>query len=441
MNKPCSPQPLKTATLPVEELQPYKTNARTHSKAQIRQIADSIEAFGFNNPVLIDQSKTILAGHGRVLAAKLLGMTEVPTVQLEHMNDAQKKAYILADNRLAEKAGWDKELLTTELETLMLLEPEFSLETTGFEQAEIDLMLHDATAQDPDEGDEIPELPAQPVSKLGDVWIAGDHRILCGDALQQSSYEALLGGKKAQMVFTDPPYNVPIDGHVSGKGEVKHTEFAMASGEMTEAQFTTFLTDVCKLMAAYSIDGSLHFVCMDWRHLYELQNAGRAAYDELKNLCVWSKDNGGMGSLYRSRHELVLVFKSGEKPHINNVKLGKHGRYRTNVWNYRGVNTLRSGRDDELAMHPTVKPVAMVVDALRDCSHRGGIVLDPFGGSGTTLIAAEKTQRKARLIEMEPKYIDVTILRWQKLTGQDAVDAATGQTFAERAEEVRHGKD
>ena len=429
---------LKVTLMSVDDLQPYKNNARTHSKRQVRKIADSIDAVGFNTPVLIDETNTILAGHGRVLAAKLLGIASVPTVQLNHMNEAQKKAYIMADNRIAEEAGWDKDLLTVELQELILMDPDFSIEATGFDQPQIDLMLHDADAKDPDEGDEVPSAPQVPVTRLGDIWTLGEHRILCGNSLEEESYKILLGDEKAQAVITDPPYNVPIGGHVSGLGEVKHDEFVMASGEMSETEFTSFLTTVCKHTAAYSVDGSLHFHFMDWGHLYELMTAGRAAYTEMKNLCVWAKDNGGMGSLYRSRHELVVLFKNGTEPHINNVQLGKHGRYRTNVWNYRGVNALTKTGKEELAMHPTVKPVAMIADAIRDISHRDGLVLDPFGGSGTTLIAAHKTGRKARLIEMDPKFVDVTIQRWEKLTGLEATLATTGQTFAQRTKETTY---
>ena len=232
------------------------------------------------------------------------------------------------------------------------------------------------------------------------------------------------------MVFTDPPYNVPIDGHVCGLGRVRHGEFVMASGEMDEEQFTSFLTTVLRNLAAHSQDGSVHYVCMDWRHMGELLAAGRAAYTELKNLCVWNKDNGGMGSFYRSKHELVFAFKNGTAPHINNFELGQNGRYRTNVWDYPGANSLKAERMEELRMHPTVKPLALVADAIRDCSHRGGLILDPFVGSGTTLMAAERTGREACVLELDPRYIDTIIQRWQAAGGEDAVHADSGETFA-----------
>jgi DNA modification methylase len=405
-------------------LKPYARNARTHSKRQLRQIAESIRSFGFNNPVLIDKESSIIAGHGRVEAAKLLGLAEVPTIQLEHMTEAQRQAYILADNRLGEKAGWDKEILAIELQNIMAVDLDFDITVTGFEMGEIDKLFMGNDEQD--DADEVPEPAELPFARVGDLWQLGNHRLYCGNSLEAASYQALLEGQQAHLIFTDPPYNVPINGHVSGLGKTKHEEFAMASGEMTTGEFTGFLEQVFHQMAVNSTDGSLHFVCMDWRHMSELLVAGQKVYDELKNLCVWNKDRGGMGALYRSKHELVFLFKSGKEPHTNNVELGKHGRYRTNIWDYPAVNTWKTGAGSELAMHPTVKPVRMIADAIMDCSNRGDLVLDPFGGSGSTLIAAEKTGRKARLVELEPKYVDVIIQRWERLTKQKAVQLACG---------------
>jgi DNA modification methylase len=278
-------------------------------------------------------------------------------------------------------------------------------------------------------------------TRLGDVWCFGDsHRLICGDSTKSETYQQLLGDARAQMVFTDPPYNVPISGHVGGLGTIRHREFAMASGEMSQPQFTAFLQSVFGHLATYSVPGSVHFQCMDWRHCSEIMAAGAAAYTDLKNICVWAKNNGGMGSLYRSQHEFVFVFKSGTAPHINNVELGKHGRYRTNVWSYAGVNSFGGDRSD-LALHPTVKPVAMVADAIRDCSHRKGIVLDAFVGSGTTLIAAEKTGRRGYGIEIDPGYCDVTIRRMGAVCGLEAVLEATGQGFDEIAPEPEEPTD
>ncbi len=425
---------LSVTEIPIAGLVPYHRNARTHSKKQLHQIADSIRTFGWTNPILIDREGGVIAGHGRLEAAKLLGLKAVPTIRIEDMSEEQKRAYILADNKLAENAGWDNEILALELKDLIDLDLEIDITSTGFEMGEIDVLiegLNSYTGPDPD--DDIPPVdPDQPnVSELGELWLLGDHRLLCGNALDAKIYARLLDGEQAQMVFTDPPYNVPVDGHVSGLGSVRHAEFAMASGEMSEEAFTAFLKTVFGLMVDHSVDGAIHFVCMDWRHLYELLTAGRAAYSELKNLCVWNKTNGGMGSFYRSKHELVAVFKAGTAPHVNNVALGSHGRYRTNVWDYAGANALGNGRDEALAMHPTVKPVAMVADAILDCSTRGGLVLDAFSGSGSTILAAERTGRRAAAIEIEPHYVDVAIRRFEASTGIDAVEARSGLRFRE----------
>lgn len=411
------------------ELLLYERNARTHSKKQIEQIAASIREFGFTNPVLTDGERRIIAGHGRVAAAKLLGMERVPTIRLEHLSEAQKRAYIVADNRLAELAGWDESILAIELK--YLTEIDFSVELTGFATAEIDLVIgRQEQPAKPDQADEVtePDRNRPTVVQPGDLWLLGNHRLLCGDARDPAAFATLMNGKQARMVFTDPPYNVRIDGHVCGLGKIKHGEFAMASGEMSDDEFTAFLKTVLANLARHSLDGALHYVCMDWRHLFELLSAGRAVYAQLKNICVWNKDNGGMGSLYRSKHELVCVFKVGEAPHLNNIALGRYGRYRTNVWDYAGVNTLKSNRLDELAMHPTVKPVALVADAIRDCTRRGDLVLDAFAGSGTTITAAEKAGRLAYALELEPGYVEVAVARWEKLTGKLAIHAASGLT-------------
>jgi DNA modification methylase len=427
-------QELKVMYQSPSALKPYDRNARTHSKKQIKQIGDSIREFGFVNPVLIDAGGRIVAGHGRVAAAKLLGIEDIPVVRLEHMTKAQVQAYAVADNRLAELAGWDKELLALELQDLTDLQIEFDPTVTGFGTPEIDLLIEGlGGSSSVDAADQVPEIDetVPTVTRPGELWRLGSHRLFCGDATNAESFARLLGRERAQMVFTDPPYNVPVDGHVCGLGRVRHAEFAMASGEMSEGQFTAFLETALGHLAAYSADGSIHFICMDWRHMFELLAAARGVYAELKNLCVWNKTNGGMGSLYRSKHELVFVFKNGTAAHINNVELGRHGRYRTNVWDFAGINTFGANRMDELAMHPTVKPVALVADAIKDCTRRDGIVLDCFGGSGTTLIAAERTGRRARVMEMESKYVDATIERFEQVTGQNAIHAESGLTFAQ----------
>ena len=420
---------------PPGELKPYARNARIHSPKQIAEMAASIQAFGFNSPVLIDKDNGIVAGHGRVEAAKLLGLAAVPTIRLEQLTEPQKRAYILADNKLAEKAGWDREILAIELQHLMAIEVDFDISATGFEMPEIDVLIDglDAKPAKADPADEVPGIQGPAITRHGDIWQIGPHRLICGDSLDPETYARLLDGEKAQLVFTAPPYNVKIEGHVSGLGAAKHREFTMASGEMTEAEFAGFLKLVFANLVEASINGSIHFVAMDWRHIAEVMTAARGTYAEFKNLCVWSKTNGGMGSLYRSQHELVFVFKAGTASHVNNVELGRHGRYRTNVWSYAGANTFSATRDADLAMHPTVKPVAMVADAILDCSTRKGIVLDAFAGSGTTLVAAHKTGRRGFGIELDPLYCDVILKRLAKIAKIDAVLAATEQTFADVA--------
>ena len=418
---------------PTHSLRPYARNARTHSPKQIKQIARSIERFGFNNPVLIDDEDQIIAGHGRLLAAKQLNMKTVPCVRLSHLTEADKKAYVIADNRLAEKSGWDNEILAIELQHLVDIG--FDVDLTGFEPAETDLIIEGIGEESEQPENLVPAGSDGPVvSRLGDVWLLGKHVLVCGDSTEAATYRLLMADERAEFIFTDPPYNVRIDGHVSGLGRIKHREFAMASGEMNESQFVAFLSKVFSLLCQYSTDGSIHQTCMDWRHMREMLAAGDVHYSELKNVCIWNKSNAGMGSFYRSKHEMVFVWKNGTAPHINTFELGQYGRHRSNVWDYDGVNTMRPGRMDELAMHPTVKPVSLVADAIKDCSKRGGLVLDPFCGSGTILIAAEKTGRRARAIELDPAYVDVAIRRWEQYTGKVARLAPMGETFEEVTE-------
>jgi DNA modification methylase len=428
-------QTLCVTYLPVASLAPFATNARTHSKTQIRKIAESIRAFGFTNPVLIDKTDTIIAGHGRVEAAKLLGLEQVPTIRLESLTPAQIRAYVIADNRLAEDAGWDDQILKIELQNL-ILDGSIDVSCTGFETAEIDLIISEVPPED-ESDDDLPATVGPPVSGPKDLWHLGPHRILCGDARAETVLAQLMGEKRADIVFTDPPYNVVIHGHATGNGKTHHMEFAMASGEMTEVEFREFLSASLSQLAAWSKNGSVHYVCMDWRHMSELLAAGKQAYDSLLNLCVWAKDNGGMGSFYRSQHELIFVFRNGKAQHRNNIQLGKFGRYRTNVWQYPGANTLsRSGTEgDLLSMHPTVKPISLAADALLDASARGEIVLDAFLGAGTTLLAAERVGRVCYGLEIEPKYVDLAIRRWQMLTGEHAILDGTTKTFSEVEEE------
>jgi len=423
----------KVELRPLTALQPARRNARTHSDRQIEQIAASMSRFGFTNPVLVDEDDRIVAGHGRIEAARRLGITEVPVIRLAHLTAQELRAYALADNKLAANAGWDPEILQIEFAELSAMHLDFELEITGFSTTEIDLAIGngpDAAAEGDDPDDLLPA--GRCWIEPGDLWLLGEHRLLCGDSRSADSYRTLMGEERARMVFSDPPYNVRVDGHVGGLGTVKHEEFAMASGEMSRAEFTAFLEEVFANEARFSMNGAIHFQCMDWRHMGEMLEAGEAVYSGLQNMCVWVKDNAGMGSFFRSQHELVFVWKAGTGPHLNTVELGRNGRYRTNVWNYPGAT--KSGANADLAMHPTVKPVPMVMDAIKDTSKRGEIVLDAFGGSGSTLIAAEKTGRRARLIELAPKYCEVTIRRWEKLTGQEAVLGSTGATFAQMCE-------
>jgi len=417
---------------PTADLIVNARNARTHSARQVEQIAASILKFGFIIPIVVNDKGVVLAGHGRLRAAQRLGLEDVPIIVVKHLTEELQRAFMLADNRLAELAGWDEELLRVELQELSLV-IEFEFEVTGFDTVDLDRLEAPKPAKTA-KPEVVPELerdrPA--VSVPGDLWKLDKHLLLCGSALEQNSYQRLMGDERAQMVFTDPPYNVAIDGHVCGLGSVRHRDFKMASGEMTAPEFTAFLNSFISHAAQYSQDGAIHYICMDWRHMGEVLDAAGELY-ELKNVCVWNKTNGGMGTFYRSKHEMVFVFKAGSGPHINNFGLGEKGRYRTNVWDYPGVNTFRRGRMDELRAHPTVKPLALVVDALKDCSKRGGIVLDPFVGSGTTLLAAEKTGRLGRAIELDPHYVDAAIGRWQALTGQTAVHSENGKTFNEMA--------
>lgn len=418
--------------LPLNTLKPNPANARRHSQKQLHQIAASISEFGFNSIVVVDEESTILVGHGRVEGARIAGLATVPVMRVGHLTAQQKIAFSLADNKIALNSDWEMDQLRVLWRELMGAEINFDVEVTGFGTAEIDLLIDGEASRDkPDRSDLIPAIQAQAVSRPGDLWILGEHRLLCGDARDPSSFAEVMGEDQARLVFTDPPYNVPIDGHVSGLGTVKHREFQMASGEMSTAEFAGFLRTIFGNMADVSLDGAIHYICMDWRHMGEMLQAAHGLYSELKNLCVWNKNNGGMGSFYRSKHELVFAYKVGTAPHLNTIELGKHGRYRTNVWDYAGVNSFRSGRDAELEMHPTVKPTALVIDAIKDCSRRGDIVLDPFSGSGTTIMAAHKCRRRARAIELDPLYVDVAIRRWQSYSGAPATMAITGETFAD----------
>jgi DNA modification methylase len=419
---------LNARLVPIASCKPLGRQTRKHPAGQVRKLAASLSQFGFVVPILIDGENRVVAGWGLVLAATQLGLREVPAIVVTDLSDAELRALRLALNRISEDSAWDREALALEFVEILDFAPQLDLEVSGFEMGEIDVILDGGGL---DEEDEIPQADAAlaPVSRLGDLWVLGQHLLYCGDALQAESYVRVLGTEQADMVFADPPYNVPIIGHASGLGTVKHSNFAMASGELSPTEFLAFLKTSLGHAARSSINGAIHFVCMDWRHMEEMIAGGKEIYSELKNLCIWNKSNAGMGSLYRSKHELIFVFKVGNRAHVNNVALGRHGRHRTNVWDYVSQNALNATSKSKLSLHPTAKPVALVADAIRDCSNRGEIILDPFGGAGTTLIAAERTGRRARLIEIDPHFVDITIERWQRLTGGIAVHADSAQPF------------
>jgi DNA modification methylase len=415
-------------------------NPRQHSQRQVNQIADSIREFGFVMPVVVDEKGQVVIGHGRVLAAKKLRMPKIPAVEIRHLSAAQIKALRLADNRLGQHSHWDERLLGESLLELKQLDVDFDLSITGFSLPEIDLAIQKlslASLEDEDAGSET----GVPVCQIGDVWQLEGHLVYCGDATSEAAFATLMKDEHADVVFVDPPYNVRIDGPVSGKGKVRHREFGQASGELSREEFIRFLADSCNLLKAYSKDGAIHYICMDWKHLEELLAAGREVYAELKNIVAWVKSMAGLGSLYRSQHELICVFKSGTGRHTNNIELGKNGRHRTNVWEYDSANAQARKGNNVIELHPTVKPVQLVMDALLDCSNRGDIVLDCFLGSGTTLLAAERTGRTCRGIELDPLYVDTAIRRWQNVTGLDAVRVSDGRLFSDIESEVEQSND
>jgi len=425
------------AYLTIDQFKPNSDNPRTHSRAQIRKLARSIQAHGFITPIVVDANTTVVAGHGRLEAARHLGMAEVPAICVSHLSPEQLRAFALADNRLHDESGWDDQLLAIELKELSNLGLDFDIESTGFELAEIDVRIEglEIEAQEFDMADRLPdELSEEPISRLGDLWLLGDHRLLCGNALDADAFGRLMNEELAAATITDPPFNVRVDGFVSGLGHDTHREFAMASGEMTSEEFEAFLTTVSRHIASHSKGGALVYTFMDWRHLPEALAACCSTFSEYKNLCVWSKHVAGMGSFYRSQHELVLVFKTGRGRHRNNVELGRHGRDRSNIWSYPSANRFgrNAGEDFHLLkLHPTVKPVAMLADAMMDCTARGDLVLDPFLGSGSTLIAAQKVGRRCYGIEIDPTFTDLIIKRWQSFTGGSAVHEGSGKSFDE----------
>jgi DNA modification methylase len=418
------------------KLKPDPRNPRSHPKGQIAALARSMESFGVNAPILVHKG-VVVAGHARLEAAKLLRLKTVPVIYLDDLTDAQVQAYMIADNRLSDLSAWDDNALGKMLKELSEMALDFSIEATGFELPEIDARIQsfEAAIGETDAADEFEEAKGPSVSRPGDLWLLGEHRLLCGDSRDEGVHRRLINGLKASAVFTDAPYNVAVNGHVSGTG--KHSEFPMASGEMSKAEFTEFLRTTIALMAGSCRRGALLYLCMDFRHMEELMAAAQAVGLRLVNLCVWCKTNAGMGSFYRSQHELVFVYRHGDENHTNAIQLGRFGRHRSNVWDYAGANIRRPrGVENPLDLHPTAKPVEMVADAIRDCTRRGDIVVDAFMGAGSTLLAAERTRRRGFGIELDPRHVDTTIMRWERLTGEQARHES-GATFAEvRSERV-----
>lgn len=415
---------LNPVLVPIGELRSLGNQARRHPPSQIDKLAAGVQEYGVVLPVIVDTKRRVVSGWALVAAARQIGLDHMPVVTIADLSEAQLRMLRLMLNRVTEEASWDAQALRLELTEILTIDPQVDLQLTGFSTGELDVAVSDSD----DLEDELPPPEAGPaITQPGDIWILEKHRVICADALQAESYLRLMEGEPARMIFADPPYNVPIVGHASGLGRTKHREFEMAAGEMSEAEFEAFLATFCARVCEHAVDGSVHFICMDWRGVGPLLNAARSIYDEQLNLCVWNKPRPGMGSFYRSSHELIFVFKKGLASNINNVQLGRNGRNRCNVWDYQ--NSWARSPKSKLNLHPTVKPVALIADAIRDCTNEHDIVLDPFGGAGTTLIAAERTRRRARLIEIDPGYVDVTIRRWQHLTGKRAMHAESGEPF------------
>jgi DNA modification methylase len=422
--------------VPISSLKVNPNNARKHSPRQIALIGTSLSRWGFLVPIVTDKDRTIVAGMGRYLAAQELSYDHIPIISREFLSEADRRAFALAENRLAELGGWDDELL--QLELRFLFDADYDLTLTGFELQDLDFTIGDLVAKE--EPVELPSSDTVAVSRPGDLWNVDDRfKLFCGNAREAESYEIVLGRDRAAMVISDPPYNVPINGHVSGLGKIRHSDFLEASGEMSPSEFTSFLRAMFRNCARFSTDGSIHFHFMDWRHIREILDAADGVYSQFKQLVVWNKaGNAGMGSFYRSQHELIFVFKAGRGRHINNFSLGETGRYRTNVWDYAGCNTFRKGREEDLEAHPTVKPLSLYMDAILDCSNTGDLILDPFSGSGTLLTAAYRTGRRGAAIEFDPIYVDTGIRRLCAASGLIAC-LRDGRTF-EEVEAERRGE-
>jgi len=432
-------KPIEMEWVGPDAIRPNRNNPRQHSPQQIRKLERDIRRNGCINPLLITQDGELMAGHARLEASKLAGLTEVPVIRLG-FTKAQALARNIWDNKSSDLSHFDDGLLGLAMKELTDLD--FNIEDTGFSVGESDLLIASLLGSELDDADQDIPAPIGPaISQPGEVWILGTHRVARGDAQSPNSYALLMDGKLANAAFTDVPYNLAAH-QISGKGKIRHRSFMMAAGEMSDRRYREFLESSIRLMGLHSVDGSLQYHCIDWRHLRDIQQAAENIYSKLLNICIWVKENGGMGSLYRSRCEFVLVYKFGKKSHRNNIELGRHGRNRTNVWEYAGGNSFAGRVTDEgnlLKLHPTTKPVRMIADAILDCTARGEVVLDPFLGSGSTLIAAERTGRRCFGMDLDALFVDVTIRRWQRHTGDDAVHAISGRRFDEM-EEPKPGK-
>ena len=409
-------------------LKPLGREIRQHSKRKLKKLSKSVCKYGCLLPILITRDGRIVDGAAIVYVAKQLKWKTIQCVYVDDLTDEELRVLRLGLNRLCEEAQWNQVELKLEFQELFEINSTLDIDLTGFEMGEIDVLLTD-TEVDEETVSSLPDSDESIVTQPGDLFLLDRHRVYCGDARDPKHYTRLMQGETSTLVLTDPPFNVNVRGHVSGNGRKTHDEFPMASGEMSDEEFSIFLRTACQQMKSVSTVGALHYLFMDWRHMQLLLNATQEVYASFLNLCVWAKSNGGMGSFYRSRHELIFIFKIDNVSHINNVELGKHGRYRSNVWEYPGCSSFGPDRDEMLAMHPTVKPLELVKDAILDASHRGDIVLDPFLGSGTTIMACEKTGRRGFGMEIDPKYVDVTIRRWQNETHQDAIHEVSGLTF------------
>lgn len=394
-----------------EDLIEYANNSREHPKSQQNKLLASVKEFGFTNPILIDEKNMVLAGHGRLMIAKRLGMVSVPTITIANMTDAEKKAYILADNAIATKAGWSKEMLRTELRGLVDLG--FDVELTGFDTLEIDTLISMGDEEPTDDVVELPEKRTPPICRVGDLWHIGWHRLFVGDARALDSYERLLGDERAELIISDPPYGCAIVGNVSRNPNAQ--DFVMGCDGTGPELSHGLLRPALKCMRVYAKPGAIAFIFMDWRGLPALWEAAQGVFHEIKNLIVWSKTNASMG-FYRSAHELLYVFKVSPGKHIDNFGLRRH---RTNVWVYPGANTFRRGRKEDLDSHPTIKNKNMIADAILDVSKPGAIVLDSFAGSGTTLVAAHMTNRRGFGIELDESYADLILKRLSEAAGEE----------------------